>query len=179
MTMLYYDRMAMSIGQCAYKASWGFSLVNFFVLPSGTAHPLSLRAGFSPSAASSCERLTYTTVTCYFLQDDPKTNASMFSFTATNFGFIIRTYSNCASSADKTQWQHFADQVAALNAAAPQNIEYKVFYMSGHGESHHNAAESYYGTLGWNCFWSETDSNATVIWRMPASRPKACSRRCQ
>jgi broad specificity phosphatase PhoE len=111
--------------------------------------------------------INYTTVTGYFLQDDPKTNASTFNFTATNFGLINRTYpsdGNCASSARKTQWQRFADQVATLNAAAPPNTEYKVLYIGRHGEGYHNAAESYYGTPGWNCFWSEKDGNATVSW---------------
>ena len=46
----------------------------------------------------------------------------------------------------------------------PPNIEYKVFYMGCHGGDYHNAAESYYGTLGWNCFWSGKDGNATVSW---------------
>jgi len=99
------------------------------------------------SSVNAC--INYTTVTRYLLQDDPKTNASMFDFTAANFGFINRTYpsdNNCASSADKTQWQRFADQVVALNAAMPPNTEYKVLYMGRHGEGYHNAAESYYGT---------------------------------
>jgi broad specificity phosphatase PhoE len=111
--------------------------------------------------------INYTTVTGYFLQDDPKTNASTFNFAATNFGLINRTYpsdGNCASSARKTQWQRFADQVATLNAAVSPNTEYEVFYMGRHGEGYHNAAESYYGTPGWNCFWSEKDGNATVSW---------------
>lgn len=98
---------------------------------------------------------------------DPSTNATTFNFTATNFGLINRTYpsdSTCASSANKTQWQRFADQVAALNAAAPPNTEYKVLYMGRHGEGYHNAAQDYYGTPAWNCYWSEKDGNATVTW---------------
>jgi broad specificity phosphatase PhoE len=101
------------------------------------------------------------------LPTEPSTNASTFNFTATNFGLINRTYpsdSACASSSTKTQWQRFAAQVAALNAAAPPNTEYKVFYLGRHGEGYHNAAESYYGTPAWNCFWSEKNGNATVSW---------------
>jgi hypothetical protein len=111
--------------------------------------------------------INYTTVAGYFLQDDPATNASTFNFTTTNFGLINRTYpadASCSSAGSKTQWQRFAAQVAALNAAAPANTEYKVLYMGRHGEGYHNAAESYYGTPGWNCFWAEKDGNATTSW---------------
>jgi hypothetical protein len=102
--------------------------------------------------------INYTIVAGYFLQDDPATNASTFTFTTTNFGLINRTYpadASCSSAGSETQWQRFAAQVAALNAVAPANTEYKVLYMGRHGEGYHNAAESYYGTPGWNCFWAE------------------------
>jgi len=36
--------------------------------------------------------------------------------------------------------------------------------MGRHGEGFHNAAESYYGTPAWNCYWSELNGNATVSW---------------
>jgi broad specificity phosphatase PhoE len=36
--------------------------------------------------------------------------------------------------------------------------------MGRHGEGYHNAAESYYGTPAWNCFYSELNGNATVTW---------------
>ena len=117
--------------------------------------------------ASANAYINYTTVTGYFLQDEHSTNASTFNFTTNNFGLINRTYpsdSTCSASATKTQWQRFADQVAALNAAAPPNTEYKVLYMGRHGEGYHNAAETYYGTPGWNCYWAEKDGNATAVW---------------
>jgi hypothetical protein len=103
----------MPIAQCAYKVSEDFPSVSFFVLPSGTAHPL-IVCTMLPKLASwalalSClssvnSYINYTTVTRYFLQDDPKINASMFDFTATNFGRTYPSDCNCASSADKTQW---------------------------------------------------------------------------
>lgn len=36
--------------------------------------------------------------------------------------------------------------------------------MGRHGEGFHNAAESYFGTPAWNCYWSELDGNGTVTW---------------
>jgi broad specificity phosphatase PhoE len=39
--------------------------------------------------------------------------------------------------------------------------------MGRHGEGYHNAAETYYGTPAWNCYWSELDGNGTVTWADP------------
>jgi len=36
--------------------------------------------------------------------------------------------------------------------------------MGRHGEGYHNAAETYYGTPAWNCYWSEKDGNGTSVW---------------
>ncbi|KAK1057598.1 putative phosphoglycerate mutase pmu1 [Friedmanniomyces endolithicus] len=109
--------------------------------------------------------LNYTTVPGYFLQDNPTTNASTFDYTATNFGLINRTYpSTDGLTANLTQWQKFEAQVNALNATAPLNTAYKVLFMGRHGEGVHNAAESYYGTPAWNCYWAELNGNATNEW---------------
>ena len=111
--------------------------------------------------------LNYTTVTGYFLQDDPSTNATTFNFTATNFGLINRTYptdSTCDPHGTGTQWSRFACQVDALNKAAPSGVSYRVLYMGRHGDGFHNDAEAFYGTPAWNCYYSELDGNATVTW---------------
>lgn len=111
--------------------------------------------------------IQYSTVTGYFQQDDNNTNPSTFDFKATNFGLLNRTYPTDIvfdPLHETTQWQRFAAQVAALNILAPRDAEYKLLYMARHGEGYHNAAESYYGTPAWNCFWSEKDGNATVTW---------------
>lgn len=47
--------------------------------------------------------------------------------------------------------------------------------MGRHGEGYHNTAESYYGTPGWNYFWSEKDGMQQSVGQMPASRPMALS----
>jgi len=36
--------------------------------------------------------------------------------------------------------------------------------MGRHGEGYHNAAQTYYGTPAWNCYWAEVDGNATASW---------------
>jgi broad specificity phosphatase PhoE len=36
--------------------------------------------------------------------------------------------------------------------------------MGRHGNGWHNAAQDYYGTPAWNCYWSELDGNGTVTW---------------
>ena len=107
--------------------------------------------------------VNYTTVPGYFLQDDPSTNASTFDYTATNFGLINQTYPGI-SAGNLTQWQQYRELVESLNANAPLNTVYKVLFMGRHGEGYHNAAESYYGTPAWNCYWSELTGNATVSW---------------
>ncbi|KAL8745571.1 MAG: hypothetical protein Q9190_002309 [Brigantiaea leucoxantha] len=111
--------------------------------------------------------IEYTTITGFFLQDDPATNASTFDYTAVNFGLIDRSYdtdSEYDPNHRKTQWQRFDHQVFRLNRQSGQHIQYKVLYMGRHGEGFHNVAESFYGTPAWNCYWSEQDGNATVTW---------------
>lgn len=38
----------------------------------------------------------------------------------------------------------------SLNADAPLDTVYKLFWFGRHGEGFHNAAESFYGTPAWN-----------------------------
>ena len=111
--------------------------------------------------------INYTTVTGYFLQDEASTNASTFSFINTNFGLINRTYptdSTYDPNGKKTQWQRFENQVFRLNRDSGRKVQYKLIFMGRHGEGYHNAAESYYGTPAWNCYWSLVDGNGTVRW---------------
>lgn len=126
---------------------------------------------FSVSVADSSKvsnsYINYTTVTGYFLQDEPSTNASTFNFMTTNFGLINRTYPADAtlhSHHNLTQWQRFKHQVTQLNREAPCGTEYKLLYMGRHGDGYHNDAQAYYGTPAWNCYYSELDGNSTVTW---------------
>lgn len=117
-------------------------------------------------AAPPSSQIRYTTETGYFLQDESSTNATTFDFISTNFGLINRTYPSDASlhHGNPTQWQRFDHQLVRLNKEAPRGVQYKVLYVGRHGEGYHNAAESYYGTPAWNCYYSLLDGNATVQW---------------
>ncbi|MCJ1362885.1 hypothetical protein MMC16_001991 [Acarospora aff. strigata] len=109
----------------------------------------------------------YTTVTGFFLQDEPSTQGSTFNYTTTNLGLINRTYDTDGEydpDHKKTQWQRFEHMVFRLNRQSGRNVQYKLLYMGRHGEGFHNVAESFYGTPAWDCYWSKLDGNATVTW---------------
>ncbi|KAK8003025.1 phosphoglycerate mutase [Apiospora arundinis] len=111
--------------------------------------------------------IDYTTVSGFFLQDETSTDPKGFDYITTNYGLINREYSTDSSfdpESKMTQWQRFEHYVEALNRDAGKNTQYKILYMMRHGEGFHNAAESYYGTPAWNCYWSELDGNGTSIW---------------
>lgn len=116
----------------------------------------------TPSVHSS---ITYSTVTGYFLQDEPTTNASTFDFASTNFGLINRTYTASSKEGHQTQWQRFERELKRLQREAPEDVEYKLLFMGRHGEGFHNAAEEFYGTPAWNCYWSILNGNETVSCR--------------
>ncbi|KAI1487838.1 histidine phosphatase superfamily [Biscogniauxia mediterranea] len=112
--------------------------------------------------------INYTTITGFFQQDDPATDASTFDYTKSNFGLINRTYptdSRFDPQNERTQWERFAYYVDTLNRDSDSNSQYKVLFMGRHGEGYHNAAESFYGTPAWNCYWGPLDGNGTVTWR--------------
>ena len=117
------------------------------------------------SAHAAC--FNYSVVTGVFQQDDPATNDSTFNFTASNFGLIQRSYpsdSSCPAGDNATQWQRLTHYMSTLNAHAHHKERYLLFFFGRHGEGYHNAAESYYGTPAWNCYWSELNGNDTVTW---------------
>ena len=118
---------------------------------------------------------TYTVVPGIFQQDDPATNASTFNFTASNFGLITRDYPSdpsCPNRKQSTQWQRLAYYISTLNTHAKRGERYILFFLGRHGEGYHNAAESYFGTPAWNCYWSERDGNETVTWADAHITPK-------
>lgn len=51
-----------------------------------------------------------------------------------------------------------------MNALAPYNTVYKVLFLGRHGEGYHNAAQNFYGTPAWNCYWAELKGNGTSTW---------------
>jgi broad specificity phosphatase PhoE len=113
-----------------------------------------------------------------FLQDLNTTSPTGFDFIATNFGLINRTYpsdSSCPSKHNSTQWQRLAHYISTLNQHSPRNEHYTLLFLARHGEGFHNAAETYYGTPAWNCYWSELDGNSTVTWADAQLTPSGIS----
>ncbi|PNY29543.1 Phosphomutase-like protein 3 [Tolypocladium capitatum] len=113
--------------------------------------------------------IRYSAVQGYFLQDEPDTDPNTFDYAAQNFGLLNRTYPTDGDSdaeGCETQWQRFARWVDYLNADChrSESVRYKVLVMGRHGQGWHNAAESYYGTPAWNCYWAELDGNGTAAW---------------
>ncbi|RMX85669.1 hypothetical protein D0869_03648 [Hortaea werneckii] len=104
-------------------------------------------------------------IACLDLQDEPYTDPETFDYTAYNFGLMNRTYADLELAGNLTQWQKFEAQVQLLNNQASLNTVYKVLFMGRHGEGFHNAAQDYYGTPAWNCYWSLKNGNETVSWR--------------
>ncbi|KAI1100917.1 phosphoglycerate mutase-like protein [Jackrogersella minutella] len=112
--------------------------------------------------------INYTTISGFFQQDDSATDPKTFDYTTANFGLIDRTYSTDGEFdpvGKKTQWERFAYYVNTLNRDSDRNTQYKVLFMARHGEGYHNAAESYYGTPAWNCYWGPLEGNGTTVWR--------------
>ncbi|KAJ5279808.1 hypothetical protein N7478_005180 [Penicillium angulare] len=119
------------------------------------------------AASVQATTVDYTTVTGYFLQDETSTDASTFDYTAVNFGLINRTYpadQHLRNPRSLTQWERFYHQVQKWNEESPKDVEYKVLFLGRHGEGWHNAAETYYGTPAWNCYWAELNGNGTATW---------------
>ncbi|KAI0153317.1 phosphoglycerate mutase-like protein [Xylariaceae sp. FL1272] len=120
------------------------------------------------SEHGSTRAINYTTVTGFFLQDDVATDPSTFDYTTVNYGLINRSYPTdhvFDPHSSKTQWQRFEHYITHLNHHTDANTQYKLLYLARHGEGYHNAAETYYGTPAWNCYWSELDGNGTTTWR--------------
>ncbi|KAJ4154770.1 hypothetical protein LMH87_000049 [Akanthomyces muscarius] len=124
--------------------------------------------------------IKYSSIPGYFLQDDPTTDPSKFDYAEHNFGLIERSYPTDQSfnrDGSKTEWQRFARWVTYLNNNCRKNssVRYKVLVMGRHGQGYHNAAESYYGTPAWNCYWAELDGNGTSVWADPKLTPQGAS----
>ncbi|KAF7719410.1 Uncharacterized protein PECH_004906 [Penicillium ucsense] len=138
---------------------------------------LSLALLAAVCSAQASATIEYSTVTGYFLQDEAATDPSTFDYTAVNFGLIDRAYpadsekKNHCETKTLTQWERFYNQVEKLNRDSDEDVEYKVLFLGRHGEGFHNAAESYFGTPAWNCYWAELDGNSTASWRDAALTP--------
>jgi len=110
--------------------------------------------------------LKYSTITGYFLQDDPDTDYVNFDYVKTNFGL-----KHLAGDNSKTQWQLFEDHVALLNKKADSKTHYRVLFLGRHGQGVHNVAEAKYGTKDWDCTWSKLEGDGTLYWVDPRLTP--------
>ncbi|KAH9862993.1 hypothetical protein J1614_010663 [Plenodomus biglobosus] len=136
------------------------------MIASSLLHAL-LAAASTANAYSHAKSIAYSVVTGVFQQDDDATDASTFNFTASNFGLIDRSYptdSSCPNRTQATQWQRLSHYISTLNQEANKTDRYTLLFMGRHGEGFHNAAESYFGTPAWNCYWSVLDGNSTATW---------------
>ncbi|KAI9813280.1 MAG: hypothetical protein M1827_004222 [Pycnora praestabilis] len=109
----------------------------------------------------------YTTITGFFLQDEPTTAPDSFDYTTVNFGLMNRPYDTDDEydpKHEKTQWQRFEQQLSHYNIQSGQNERYILLYLGRHGQGVHNVAEDFYGTHDWNCYWSKKDGNETDTW---------------
>lgn len=125
------------------------------------------------------KEIKYTAVPEFFMQDDPATDPKTFDYAQWNFGLLNRTYPTDPKNPRKgykTQWERFAQYVKHLNRNASRDrVRYKVLVMGRHGEGWHNAAESFYGTPAWNCYWGEQSGNGTAVWEDPLLTPAGLS----
>ncbi|KFA67986.1 hypothetical protein S40285_03526 [Stachybotrys chlorohalonatus IBT 40285] len=120
--------------------------------------------------------IRFSTVGGYFLQDEASTDPSGFDYVNWNFGLLNRTYPTDGSfdpNGSKTQWERFARWVSYLNnnCQNDQTTRFKLLFLGRHGEGWHNAAESFYGTPAWNCYWSVQTGNGTAHWEDPHLTP--------
>ncbi|TEA21647.1 putative phosphoglycerate mutase [Colletotrichum sidae] len=135
---------------------------------------LSTVLAFAPAAlaawdAAEGKSIQYTSVPGYFLQDDNSTDPTGFDYATVNFGLLDRTYptdKHFDPNGTRTQWERFERWVSYLNSGCRKSdsVQYKLLFMGRHGEGWHNAAETYYGTPAWNCYWAEQEGNATARW---------------
>lgn len=109
----------------------------------------------------------YSTVTGYFLQDEPDTDPDTFDFKEHAFGLKPRSYESDSSLSDassKSQWQRFQHHLESINDNAPEGTSYRLLFLARHGQGYHNVGQSFYGTVMWDCYWSTLKGNKTVTW---------------
>lgn len=111
--------------------------------------------------------IQYTTITGFFLQDDPTTDPRNFDYVVSNLGLINQTYPTDPEydpDLSKSSWQRFAYYIRHLNIQSPKTTTYRLLYLARHGEGFHNVAEHHYGTKAWDCYWSKLSGNGSITW---------------
>ncbi|KAM3510544.1 hypothetical protein MY11210_005797 [Beauveria gryllotalpidicola] len=54
------------------------------------------------------------------------------------FALTPRAYPSDAANSDKPPWARFVEHVHALNREAPDNVSYKIMFLTRHGQGFHN-----------------------------------------
>ncbi|GJF00616.1 phosphoglycerate mutase-like protein [Phanerochaete sordida] len=98
---------------------------------------------------------TYTTISGFFVQDDPAAVGSAIGALPPRFGLLD-------DSADC--WATFKAKIDELNARAPAGTAYKVFWLGRHGQGYHNLAEAKYGSRAWDDHWSKLNGDGETVW---------------
>ncbi|KAI9147986.1 putative phosphoglycerate mutase [Paramyrothecium foliicola] len=65
---------------------------------------------------------------------------------------------------DARDWVRFAAYVRSLNRDAPENVSYKVLYLTRHGVGFHNQKAAEIGTELWDSYWSLQDGDGVTTW---------------
>ncbi|KAL1961463.1 hypothetical protein VTO42DRAFT_191 [Malbranchea cinnamomea] len=114
--------------------------------------------------------IRYSTVTGYFVQDDPATDPHTIDIYKTDFGLIDQTYDTDAEfdpDREKSQWERFEYKIRHLNRNAAPDTEFKLLYLGRHGQGYHNVAEALYGTAAWECHWAKLEGDGNITWSDP------------
>ncbi|KAK5997481.1 putative phosphoglycerate mutase [Cladobotryum mycophilum] len=67
-------------------------------------------------------------------------------------------------AAHQKDWVRFAAHVKALNRDAPDNVCYKVLYLTRHGLGFHNKKHAEVGPIAWETKWSLMDGDGEETW---------------
>ncbi|CAM1510372.1 Fc.00g007070.m01.CDS01 [Cosmosporella sp. VM-42] len=85
--------------------------------------------------------------------------------TQPNLGLIPRAYpSDTSNSPDQRDWVRLAVYVKSLNDSSPENVKYKVLYLTRHGLGYHNKKHVEVGTVEWERKWAFEDGDENETW---------------
>ncbi|KAG0140301.1 hypothetical protein CROQUDRAFT_665384 [Cronartium quercuum f. sp. fusiforme G11] len=92
----------------------------------------------------------------YFIQSNLETDPQSFNVYDPNVSFGL---------INKLGWKSFFKSINKLNQInSSQKIYYKVIFAARHGQGFHNLAETKYGTIMWDCKWSELNGDGNLTW---------------
>lgn len=90
-------------------------------------------------------------VSGFFLQNDSTTDDMTFNYAVSDFGRVHG-------------WKETIEKLEALNAAAPENVRYKLLFLARHGEGWHNIASLKYPKEEWFAKWRHLGTDGEMTW---------------